>query len=748
LPFPAVLLVALAAPLAANPAVAAAAPADATGPILLEGRGSDAIAKPSDTIDFAADAMDYSEDEQIVTATGHVAIARDRYSMTADTVSYNRASGQVEARGNVTTVDPDGNKAFGDRVILTDSLRDGTIDNILLVLADGGRLAAVSGVRVNGVSTLNRAVYSPCAVEGRDGCPKKPVWAIKAVRISHDPVRHRISYRKARVEILGAPILYLPAFSHPDGSSGRASGLLLPEIEVRNTLGFGIGLPYHVAIAPDTDATIEPWLFTDVNPAMNVTLRHLFAAGPVQLRGYFTASDVIDFRPDGIHTINRGTRPRGYFEANGNFQLSDEWRATFISRLSSDDTFDRRYGIDYDDVLRSTVNFERFRDTSYLSIAGWGFQNLRANKGKDSTPIVLPLIDFDWRPAQHLLGGQIDVRANTAVVQRIKGQDVERATLQGMWTRSVLSGLGQRVTGTLLARGDVFNTNNPRGATLPAYAGQAGFQERGIALGAVDVEWPFAGPALGGSQTITPRVQVVAAPLNLNRGIPNEDSRSIDLDDADLFSLNRNSGFDRFEPGTRVTYGVQYSFTRPRLAITSEVGESIRLDGPGGGRFLQGTGLRNQFSDVVGRTTLQYGSLFSLTHRFRIDSKDGVFRRNEIDVTAGTSQTYVTLGYANLNRNITLEDLTDFEEIRAGARVAITRFWSVYGSGIVDLTAPTKKPYITASRFTPIRHRLGFQYEDECFRFGITWRRDYTSDRDFRAGNSYIFTIAFKNLGR
>ncbi len=715
---------------------------------MLEPGNGNAIIRPGDTIDFAADALDYADNEQIVTATGHVAINRDRYALTADTVVYNRASGQVEARGNVTTVDPDGNKAYGDRVLLTDSLRDGAIDNILLVLADGGRLAAVSGTRVNGVSTLSEAVYSPCAVEGHDGCPKKPVWAIEAVRITHDPTRHRISYRKARVTILGVPVIYLPAFSHPDGSSGRATGFLVPELEIRNTLGFGIGVPYNINLGPDRDITIKPWVFTDVKPALDIRARQLFAAGPVQIRAYFTYGDVIDYAPDGVTTIDRGQRPRGYFETNGQLQLSDQWRLTFVSRLTSDDTFDRRYGIDYDDTLRSTVNVERFRDNSYLSIAGWGFQNLRANKGIDTTPIVLPIVDYDWRPEEKLLGGQLDLAANSMNLVRIHGQDVQRATLQGQWSRSWLTAMGQRVTGTLLLRGDLYNTSNPQEATLPTYAGLPGFQTRGIALGSVDVEWPFAGPALGGTQTITPRVQVVAAPLNLNRGIPNEDSRSTDLDDTDLFSLNRFSGYDRFESGTRVTYGVQYGLTLPRFTFTSEIGESVRIDGNGSARFLAGTGLTGQFSDIVGRNTLRYDDLFSITQRFELDSRSGTVRRNEVDITAGSAQTYLTIGYAYLNRNIVLEDLVDFQEVRAGARVAFSRFWSAYGSVIIDLTTKSQEPTTTANGFQPIRHRVGIQYEDECFRFGVTWKRDYVSDLDFHAGNSYIFTIAFKNLGR
>ena len=734
------------APAAASSSAVKVAPPATESTTLLDGTGD--LARPGDVIDFAADAMEYSDDAQVVTATGHVQINRDQYKLTADTVTYNRTSGQVEARGNVATADPQGNKAYGDRVILTDSLKDGAIDNILLVLADGGRLAAVSGVRVNGRSTLNRAVYSPCAVETADGCPKTPVWAIKAVMIVHDPVKHRISYQRARLEILGLPIVYLPAFSHPDGSSGRASGLLQPEFQISNTLGFGAGVPYHLDFGPDRDLTIKPWLFTGAKPAIDVRGRQLFAAGPVQFRAYVTRGDVIDFAPNGVTTVDKGQRWRGYFEANGRLQLSDEWRATFSTRLSSDDTFNRRYNIDYDDALRSTVDFERFRATSYLSVAGWGFQNLRANKGPDSTPIVLPLINYSWRPEQRFFGGQFDLAANSMSLIRIDGQDVQRALASAKWSRSMFTGFGVRVTGTGFLRGDLYNTADPQGATLPTYRGRSGLQARYIALAALDAEWPVAGPLLGGTQTITPRVQVIGAPRHLNRGFPNEDSRSLDLEDTSLFELNRYSGYDRFESGSRITYGLQYSFTRPRLAVTTEVGESLRLDGRGAGLFLQGTGLSGRVSDIVGRTTLQYGSLVSLTHRFRIDSGNGVFRRNEIDLALGTAQTYLTVGYANLNRNIVLEDLRDLQEVRAGARVAFSRYWSAFGSIIVDLTTRSQEPSSTTDGFAPVRHRIGVQYEDSCFRFGVTWRRDYITDRDFRAGNSYIFTIAFKNLGR
>ena len=92
--------------------------------------------------------------------------------------------------------------------------------------------------------------------------------------------------------------------------------------------------------------------------------------------------------------------------------------------------------------------------------------------------------------------------------------------------------------------------------------------------------------------------------------------------------------------------------------------------------------------------------------------------------------------------------LKDREELRLGGRVQISRYWSVIASSIVDLTSKAEDPLSTGDGFEPIRHRLGIAYEDECFQFEVSWRRDYTQNRDFRQGNTYMLKIAFKNLGR
>ena len=718
----------------------------APSPAPTPAKGIAAAVQPGDVIDFSADAMTYADDDQLVTATGNVAINRDGYNLKADTVVYNRKSGQVEAIGNVVTVDPEGNQAFGDRVQLTESLRDGAIDNILLVLNDGGRLAATSAIRVNGISTLNRAVYSPCSVTGTDGCSHEPLWKIKALRVIHDPAKHRISYKRATLDFYGVPVLYLPDFSHPDGSAGRASGLLLPDVEYRRTLGFGIGLPYNIAFGSDRDLTVKPWVYTAANPALALQARRLFKGGPIQLDGFFTYTNLTEFGPDHVTLVDRGDRFRGYFSVKGQIQHGPHWRSTFSGRLTTDDTFNRRYGLDYDDSLRSTYNLERFGSDSYLSIAAWAFQDLRPLRRAGETPIVLPLIDYHYDPIEPILGGHLSILANSLDLYRTDGQRIARGIASARWDRSFLTNLGQRITATAMVRGDLYDSANSDEATRPEYAGSGKFEGRILPVAALDAEWPFAGPIFGGTQTITPRVQLVASGGGHNSGIPNEDSRAVDLEDTNIFDLNRFPGFDRWEGGSRVTYGLEYGFRRPRFEMTTQIAQSSRID-DGSALFPDGTGLSGHLSDIVGRTTLKYGSFLSLTHRYRLDKSNLSVRRNEIDVAFGSSRTYATVAYLRLNRDINTEDLQDREEIRLGGRVAFAKYWSVFGSTIIDLTSRGEEPLSTSDGFSPVRHRVGVQYEDECFKFGVSWRRDYTEDRDFRRGSSYQLTLAFKNLG-
>lgn len=701
-------------------------------------------------IGFAADALEYDSNAEIVTATGNVQLAREGNRLRADKVVWNRTTGRVEAQGNVSATDAEGNIAYGDRFEVTDTLKDGTVENMLLVLQSGGRLAAVRGVRANGVYTLHKAAYTGCKVEDSDGCPKEPTWQIKAVKVVYDPVRARVKYRNASIELFGLPLIPLPGFSHPVGDAG-GSGLLVPNLRYDRTNGLEIALPYYLKLAPNRDLTITPHIYSDALPMLEGNFRHRWDRGAYQITGYATHASrtgVSSALPGSTTPAGSEKDFRGYLDASGAMQLTPEWSINGSIRVASDRTFLRRYDISRDDRLRSTIGAQRIGENSYFSVAGWAVQTLRLGDSQGQTPIALPVVDYRLRLADPLLGGLIQLQANTLAISRTHGQDTQRAFTAFEWNLRKLTAMGQEVNFTTYLRGDVYHSGDNLLNDIPRYAGDPGWKARGIAAAAIDMRWPFIGEAFGGVQRIAPRVQIVAAPKLANLSVPNEDARAIDLEDSNLFALNRFAGYDRFEDSTRITYGLEYSLALPDLSLETIVGQSYRLDNRAS-ILPDGTGLSDRMSDIVGRTTVRYKDFVSLTHRFRLDKDHFAVRRNEIDATVGTRKTYAMIGYLRLNRNAAtgLEDLLDREEVRLGGRVQFARFWSVFGSTVVDLTDQKEDPLSAADGYEPVRHRLGIAYEDDCLTLGFTWRRDYLAAGDARKGNSFQLRLAFRNIG-
>jgi LPS-assembly protein len=710
----------------------------------------DGAAPPSQDpreVAFSADALSYDTEAEVVTASGDVRMNSEGNRLRAERVTWNRATDEVRAEGNVRVVNPGGDVAYADSVVLTDALRDGIVQNMLLVLADGGRLAADRAERRDGYTTLYRAAYSPCAVVSKKGCPKNPTWQINAVKVVHDPVKNRIRYEGASLNLLGARIVALPFLSHPDGTEGGGSGLLVPEARVSSSNGFELSAPYYLKLAPNRDATITPHLYTEVAPMLEGRYRQLTGLGAFQLGAYLTYGSRIPLTSTAAALRDEGVR--AYLEGNGRFQLNPLWTVTASGRYVTDRTFLRRYDISRDSRLRSFVEAERITSDSYLSIAGWAFQGLRVTDVAGQQPVALPAIDARWRPAAKIWGGQVELQANSLAILRTEGQDTQRAFAGARWDRRSLTRWGQEMILTAYARGDVYHSSDNLLTATPLYRGRSGWQGRGIGALAAEFRWPLVGPFMGGTQRLTPRLQLIASGATDNLEIPNEDARSVDLEDSNLFALNRFPGYDRWENGPRVTYGLDWGVDLPGIAVRTTIGQSYRLDDKPS-ILPSGTGLSDRFSDYVGRTNVKFGRKLNLVHRFRVDKDSLALRRNEIDAVVGGRQTYATVGYLRLDRDIdpTLEDLRDREEIRLSGRVRFAGYWSIFGSTVIDLTDRRESPLSNADGYEPVRHRIGISYDDDCLEIGVTWRRDYDTAGDFRRGNTFQFRVALKNLGR
>jgi LPS-assembly protein len=704
-----------------------------------------APAADDEPIAFEADEVEYNDNDDTVTASGAVVLRRDDQSVRADQVTWNRNTGQIVATGNIRLVDADGNQLFTDRVELTDELKTGAMENLLLALRAGGRLAASSGERLaNGDVVLTHASYTACEVEDEEGCPKRPTWRITASQVVYEENRKRVRFRGARLEIFGIRLMPLPGLMV--ATDGRAiSGPLIPDFRLSASNGVELNQTYYHRISDNRDLTATAYLYTAAPPMISGQYRALTDKGSYQITGYATKSSLISI--SGEPATQTDSEFRGYINANGRFQFSPTWSATASIRRATDRTFLRRYDLSRDDRLRSMVDIERVDDNSYLTIAGWSTQTMRVGENQGQVPLALPAIDYRRRMTDPLVGGRLELQANSLAILRSTGQDTQRAFAGARWDLRRITGLGQEVTFTGLVRGDVYHSQDNELTSTAIYRGLPGWQSRGIATAAVDVKWPLVGAAFGGTQVLTPRVQVVASPGIRNLAVPNEDSRAIDLEDSNLFALNRFPGYDRVEDGVRFTYGVDWQLEAARWKIKSTVGQSYRLtDEPT--LLPNGTGLSSRTSDIVGRTEVHYRGFVKVTHRFRLDKDSFAVRRNEFNATIGDNRTYAEVGYVRLNRKIAaVEDLQDREEIRVAGRVAFKRYWSLFGSALVNLTNPEDDPSGLSTGFQPLRTRMGVAYQDDCLELAFTWRRDYVATGDAQRGNTFQLYFAVRNLG-
>ena len=120
--------------------------------------------------------------------------------------------------------------------------------------------------------------------------------------------------------------------------------------------------------------------------------------------------------------------------------------------------------------------------------------------------------------------------------------------------------------------------------------------------------------------------------------LPNEDAQSLIFDDSNLFKVNKFSGWDRVEGGSRANVGVQYAAQFNRGGnINVLFGQSYQLFGQNsfalGGTTNTGldSGLDTARSDYVARVSYQPNSTFTFTSRFRFDEDDFTLQRTELE---------------------------------------------------------------------------------------------------------------------
>jgi len=581
-----------------------------------------------------ADNLIYDRQNDRVIAEGNVEVYYNNFSLLTDELIYDQKKGTLEAVGNVRIKEPDGAVVKADRINLTEDFRDGFVRSLRIVTANEERIAARRAYRKGGETTVfEDGAYTPCKM-CRDE-DEGPLWQINARKIIHDKSEGNIYYEDATLEFLGLPIVYVPYFYHPDPTVKRRSGFLVPSIQQSDDLGFVYEQPYYWAIAPNKDLTLAPIITTNAGVLLKADWRHRLETGQyrVLLAGSYDDDPAINAPTDSDF--------RGTIETQGNFRIGSFWNWGWDITAESDDTFRRFYKFDKRTETERTSEIFLIgqSDRNYFSARAYSFVNLTpTGKPEDLTDqdtIVHPVIDYNYIVDKPILGGELGWDTNLVALSREDGgPEAQRLTTELSWRRTLTDGIGQRITPFAAARADFFNFTSftepdpVAPATLPGDT-----FTRQLLTGGADYRFPFVKHTADASHVIEPVAQIIVRADHDDGTKPaNEDAQSLVFDDTLLFDIDKFSGYDRLETGTRANYGVQYTLqSNYGFSFRTVVGQSYHI--AGSNPFDDGSGLEDDASDYVVGMYIDVPSIFRLVAQTRVDEDSFDIRRFDLQGT-------------------------------------------------------------------------------------------------------------------
>ena len=717
-------------PIAAPAAIAPSLPT----PSPLEAPSTAPRAAQNAPVTFTADEVQYDQNAALVVARGRVEAFQGGRMLRADELTYNRNTGVATARGNVQLIEADGQVFFAESAVLSNQMREGVLEGLRAYLLQNGRIAASGARRTDGsIFDLSRVVYSVC-----DPCKEDPLapplWQLRARTATLDRTEQQVRYRDATLDMAGVPVIWLPYLQHPDGSSPRQSGFLSPSFGITKFLGGFIETPYYWAIDDSQEMVLRPTISTRVAPNLGLDYRRRFNSGEVEVLSSVGHLDGRDGTEEGF---------AGHIFAKGRFSLDENWRAGFDANRASSEQYLRIYRYGAQRVLPTTLFTEGFWGTEgFARFDGRAYQGLRRTDDISRIPLVLPNIYADWESPEDSLGGRFTVDTWNFAVFRGTGTSTRRVSSRIGYALPRIDNLGG--IWTLRAQSDLSAYDFEDINLAPNFApGDANGQNTAANLrAALDWRMPFLRDGGDwGRQIVEPRIQLVTGPMTGSQyRIPNEDSIVFDFTDANLFSLNRFTGRDRQEGGTRADMALRGAWFLPEdRQLEAVVGRSFRVQ-EDGGPFYPYSGLEKRASDYVSRLSFRPASWLDLTGRARRDGESFGARAYDVSATLRPSDvTSFTVGYLQAPPMPYLNPVAQREEIALGAsqRIGFWRF-SAFGRQDMQLNRPVS---IGASAL----------YEDECFIFETRFVKRYAEDPAtndlYPASTMLLFRFGFKTIG-
>jgi LPS-assembly protein len=660
----------------------------------------------------------------VLIAEGDVEIFYKGRRLKAQKIVYDKATDRLQITGPIVLVDGSSSVLLASQADLSSDLTDGVLQSARLVLNQQLQLAASEVMRVGGRYTrLGRTVASSCQVCAAN---PTPLWEIRASQVVHDQQERQIYFDNAQFRVAGIPIFYLPRLRMPDPTLKRANGFLRPSIRTTSSLGFGVKLPYFLALGDSADLTITPYLTVNKGRQVELRYRQAFRTGAIEVNTAFTRDDLLP------------GENRGYLLATGGFVLPREFYLSFRLEAVTDPAYLLDYGVSEKDRLDSRIALTRTRRNEHISAQFTYYNSIRNAEINATLPSSIGDLTFQRRFSGGPLGGEAGLRFQTHSHRRVStsevdadgdgnsdGRDLSRASLRLDWRRGFLLSNGIEVTGLGEVTADFYSVSQD------AIFGGNTTRVHGAA--AVELRWPWLRTTGSATHVIEPVAQLVWSP-STTEALPNEDSALVEFDEGNLFSLNRFPGSDATERGVRANLGISWTRYDPAgWTMGATLGRVVRakdLD-----QFGVASGLAGKSSDWLAALQVTTADGLQVTNRLVFDDTFDI-TKGEVRMTYPKERYGISSGYVWTVADASENRLKPTSELTFDAYYKISDGWTSKASGRYDFEA---------DRAT--RAGIGFEYKNECILVDLSLSRRFTSSTSVEPTTDFGLSVELIGFG-
>ncbi|MBP9752611.1 MAG: LPS-assembly protein LptD [Proteobacteria bacterium] len=715
---------------------------------------ADVIKEPYVTIN--ADRFEFDKIKDVVFAYDGVHVYYKKTNkieeLFCDKLVYDHLEKKIYALGNVILKDSDGMYNRSSSLEITDDFLSGSIESIHLTTKNEERFLADKGKKENLMEVFLKARYTPCKT-----CDKEDAfWEFSASEIIHDTQEHRVKYYHAVFSILGIPIFYTPYFSHYDSTIKRKSGLIFPQIGTMTDSGFYFAPSYFYVIDDYSDLTITPFIFTKDSPMATASYRCNFYNGEIKvassfIKNKFYTEPTVQQNPLNVESPLKKER-WNIFSKIG-YDIDDKQRINFKLSRASDTTYFMKYPallknqpLEAGD-LSSFLMYERFLQNYYLSAKSTVYQTALPK----TTPVVLPSIFFEKFSKNTLLGAHIHFLFHLDHLKRKWGvpgnyaAETSRFYTKLSWDKSSI--LNNHVLTYKIEMNIVLewlknyktastplSINNP--TLFSEQIDNSLFKKRLLPTTSIGWSYPLINKIQSVSWIVEPKTMLFMSPYSDNNDFPNDDSRTLTLDNTTLFLNNRFDGYDRFDSGIRFVYGLNQKMYLPNnRSVEWFIGQTKRLDNR---QIFPNTyyGEDHKYSDIVNYIKLIPFQDIKFRFKNAIDYKTRQQRFMEIGISAGKPIALFDFAYIQLSDNVFTTQ--KINQLNWQFSSKINDQWSCSYGEVRDVINSSSKP---------LKQFGSIVWQNDCLKVSTGIFKSNIVNNDIKPFTGFMIELSFKNLG-